>query len=89
MVVFGKLCPCFGKLCPHDAWELIYNDPMLGLNQDTVNFIVTCAVVLMVPFLGLGISAMLVRQLPKWGFSNYSWGPSDPKDSFKIDRFKG
>jgi len=86
MGVFGKHCPCFGKHCPVDKRKLIYNDLMLGLNQDTLNFIVTCAVVFMVPFLGLGISAMLIRQLPRWGFS-HSWGP-ESKD-IQIEHFKG
>jgi len=59
-------------------------DLMLGLNQETVNFIVNVAVVHMIIFLGMGISAMLVRQLSRFGFS-HSWGP-DGKD-IKLNDF--
>jgi len=51
---------------------------MQGLNQETVNLIVVIAVVHVVPFLGMSISALLVRQLGRFGFS-HSWGP-DAKD---------
>jgi len=51
---------------------------MPGLNQETVNLIVVIAVVHMVPFLGLSISALLVRQLKRFGFG-HSWGP-DARD---------
>lgn len=53
---------------------MLYNGNMPTLNQETVNFIVVVAVVHMVPFLGLSISAMLIRQLPRFGFGQ-NWGP--------------
>jgi len=51
---------------------------MPGLNQETVNLIVVVVVVHVVPFLGMSISALLIRQLGRFGFS-HSWGP-DGKD---------
>ena len=52
---------------------LVYHVAMLGLNQDTVDFIIMVAVVHMVPFLGMFIVAMLMRQLRRFGFT-HSWG---------------
>ena len=52
---------------------------MPTLNQETVNFIVVVAVVHVIPFIGLSISAILLRQFPRFGNYGRDWGP-DPKD---------
>jgi hypothetical protein len=46
---------------------------MLGLNQDTVDLILTVAVVFVIPVLGMMIAALLTRQVKRFGFTN-AWG---------------
>lgn len=46
---------------------------MLLIDQAVVNLIGVVAVVLMIPWLGILIACMLMRQIRRFGFS-HSWG---------------